>query len=450
MIAILGGGISGLSVAYQLKKQGKNFVLIEKEQELGGKILSKQKDGFTLEMGPNTVLINNPEIKELLDDLGLSSEVIHPDRQAIKNRFVLYQNTLEPLPSSPLTMIKSPLIGWSSLKRFFKEPFLPKVSHEESLADFSRRRFGNEIYENFIYPFVTGIYAGDPERMSIHFTLKILKEAEEKSGSVIRGMFKLMKAKKRANQTNQIPKQKIFTFNNGLHGLIKEMEKPITDNILLGCSVDSIRKVDSKYVIKYQDDIGNTNEKTVEHVVSTLPAHILSQKIDFDNEVQAALKGINYTPAFVYHFGYKKEDIAIPAKAFGVLSRREEKVPFLGVLFNSQFFNHAAPAGHELITVISGGEKLKNLAEHSEEKRFELIRESIEKLFNVKGSPIMINSTTWLHGIPQYEMGHQTILDAIHAFEERHSHFYIQGNFLDGISVSDCISNGIKFAKQLA
>src|SRR5690606_1579590 len=191
MIAILGGGISGLAAAYELQKAGKDFILLEAENHLGGKIKSTSIEGFQLEMGPNTVLINNVELMSLLDELNLNEHIIKPDSEAVKNRFVIKKGKIEAIPNSLSSAFKSNLFGISTLYRIFSEPFRKanKSEKEESLADFSRRRFGKQIYRDFITPFVSGIYAGDPEKMSVNHTLSILKEAEEKHGSVLKGMM---------------------------------------------------------------------------------------------------------------------------------------------------------------------------------------------------------------------------------------------------------------------
>lgn len=448
MILVLGGGISGLAVAYQLQQQNQEFLLVERDAEVGGKIQSVQTEGFTIEKGPNTVLINNKEIKALLDDLELTAQIVKPDPIAIKNRFVLYQNRILALPTSPSSAIKSPLVGWSTLFKVLGEPFYSKVEKEESLADFSRRRLGKQVYENFIYPFVTGIYAGDPEKMSMNFTLKMLKELELKHGSILRGAPKMMKANKAKAEKEQLPKEKIFTFKKGLQELPKTMASHFESKLRLSAEVISIHKQPGGgYEVKIKDEAGSIQLMTVDKIISTIPFHDFKRTLSSDAAGALKSQHIDYVPAFVYHFGFKKGDCNIPQKSFGLLSREKETVPFLGILFNSQFFPHTAPDDSELITVITGGAKLRQLKEMSDAERKEQVLQSINQLFEIEKAPIFQYSTTWLESIPQYNMGHQSIIDEIKMFEEQNEGLFIMGNYMDGISVSDCISKGVQFVK---
>ena len=198
MIAILGGGISGLTSAYELKKAGKDFVLIEANATVGGKIKTLSQSGCILETGPNTVLLNNGETKKLLEELKLWDQLIFPNEEAVNQRFVLKNGKIEAIPTSIKTAFKSKLISASTLLSILSEPLKKKKNSEleESLAAFVKRRLGNQIYEDLVTPFVTGIYAGNPEKMSINYVLNVLKEAEDQYGSILKGMPKIMKAKK--------------------------------------------------------------------------------------------------------------------------------------------------------------------------------------------------------------------------------------------------------------
>ncbi|KAA3648559.1 MAG: protoporphyrinogen oxidase [Bacteroidetes bacterium] len=449
MIAILGGGISGLSIAYTLKKAGKKFILLEADNEVGGKIKSRKQKGYTFELGPNTVLINNPEIKSLLDELNLNQEIIQPDELAVKKRFILCNGKMEALPSSPGSLFSSKLIGLRSIFKVLGEPFKKPLDGklEESLADFTRRRLGNEIYENFVYPFVTGIYAGDPEKMTMDYTLKILKEAEQNHGSIIKGMIKTIKAKKAENEASNIPKQKIFIFKDGLQRLPLRMAEEMSSEISYNSKVLQIIKLGQGYQINYTKE-GEECSVKVEKLISTLPVHHLTNLITWNSDLTNALNQIHYVPAIICHFGYQKNDITTPEKAFGILSRKVETAPFLGVLFNSKFFPHTAPADKELITVISGGYKQEDFANWTVSKIQTTVKQAINDLFQSKNEPEFEHFYQWNQGIPQYEMGHKKIVAAIEKFELEHNGFHILGNFRDGISVSDCIANGIKFANS--
>ena len=445
MIVILGGGISGLSAAYQLKKAGKAFLLLEQKEHLGGIINSTSQNDFVLESGPNTVLVNNKETKELIEDLDLWKHLIFPDEEAAKSRFVLKKGKIEALPTGLAAAIKSPLIKWSTLFSILKEPFIKKAngSTEESLAQFTKRRLGNQIFEDFVTPFVTGIYAGDPEKMNINYTLNILKEAEQEYGSILKGMPRIMKKKKKINDAIGLPKQKIFSFKNGLNELIKAIESAIQEHVQLKTSIQSIEKLADQYKINYLSE-GIEKCTTATHVISCLPAYSLSAICSkFAPSLSNKLNEINYVPAVVMHFAVPKDQIKFKKKAFGILSRKEEKVPFLGILFNSRFFPHTAPNDMDLITVIAGGSRYPELIKKGDEEIKDEIINCIQPLLNIKGDLELLNLQKWQNAIPQYEMNYTPIENEIESFLKEHPNFYIASNFYKGISVSDCIKNAI-------
>ena len=444
MIAILGGGISGLSAAFELKKAGKEFILLEANKQVGGKIQSSQQQGFTLEHGPNTVLINNPEIKKLIEELGLWDELIFPEEQASSNRFVLKNGNIEPFPSGLKKMLKSNLFSFSTLLSVLKEPFNKSKSatEDESLAAFVERRLGKQILDDFITPFVTGIYAGDPYQMSAKYTMNLLKEAEEKHGSIVKGAFQIMKAKKLENEKYGLPKQKIFTFKNGLQQLITALQHKVEKEIQWEAICTKIEYSNKEYTIHYEQN-GAQQTITAAHVISALPAFALAELAhNFAYGLSSHLDQINYVPAMAVHFGFDTKNMAFPEKAFGILSRNAEQVPFLGVLFNSHFFPHTAPKGKDLITVICGGARYPEIVDKSDEEVIEEISACLKSLLGITGEFELTNIVRWKRGIPQYEVGYSKIESEIDLYLGAHHNFKIAANFYKGISVSDCVKNG--------
>lgn len=448
MIAILGGGITALSAALKLQKAGKEFILLEVQTTCGGKIQSKEVEGYTLEMGPNTVLINNAETKEFISELGLWNELIFADQEAVRNRFVLKKGRLEQIPTSIKSAFQSNLFTLKTFGKILTEPFKKANTSEqdESLADFSRRRLGKQIYEDLITPFVSGIYAGDPEKMSINHTLYVLKEAEQTSGSILRGMPKILKKRKEENAHWNPPKNKIFSFKGGLRRMIQVAEEKLSRHIQYGCQVLKIEKL-SPYSITYIQE-GKTKTIEVDSILSTIPATVLAEIIG-DKALAKNLKKVNYVPAIVTHLGISKEQLIFNKKAFGVLSRKNENVPFLGVLFNTHFFPHSTPNNKALLTIISGGYKNPEMVEMNSEQIVESIVSSLNQLEILKGKAELSHVLKWRDAIPQYELNYDVILSEIDRFQKENSNFFIAGNFYKGISVSDCIANGANLAAQI-
>jgi len=452
MIAILGGGITGLTVAHQLKKQGKEFVLLEAGPELGGNIQSHRHKDITFELGPNTVLMNKPEVKQMIEELNLSDQLIFANNEASKNRFVLKNNKIEAIPSSFSTLFSSRLFGLNTLLSILKEPFIRKKTdqQEESLATFIRRRFSDQILHDFVEPFVGGIYAGDPEKMSVSHSMKMLVEAEESKGSVLQGMIHLLKKRKKSKGYSQLPKQKIFTFPQGLQQIAKEVGEKIKGACVLNATVKQI-KVNAKngYTLEI-DQSGKKRTLDVDQVVSTVPAHVLSSLLEkVDNTFSKRLNSINYVPAIVTHLVYPKIRLRFSEKPFGILSRKNEEAPFLGILFNHSFFPHQSPNGKLLLTVISGGYKHRDLLDIPEEALIKKITSSVEELLKINYAVEYFHIKKWKKAIPQYELGYGKVKTAIRDFEKTHSNFHIGGNYYEGISVSDCIVRGVRIAQLL-
>lgn len=451
MIGILGGGITAVAAALQLKKAGKDFILLEAEDRLGGKIRSIQKEGYTLELGPNTVLINNPETEALLKELDLWKELIFADKKAVKNRFVLKKNRPEPIPNSLGKIFSSKLFGLNTFFSILKEPFVKGKADEkeESLADFSRRRFGSQILDDFITPFISGIYAGDPERMSVDHTLSILKEAEQLKGSVIKGMGKAIKQRKRGTPSGwKAPANKIFSFKNGLETIFQKAQERLGDKVVLNAKVKAILAEKESYWITYEKE-GSQRRVEVDQLISTLPSNCLVDLLP-ESIMKNQLMKVNYVPAIVCHIGIKKEQLIFKQKAFGILSRKFERVPFLGVLLNSHFFPHQSPQGEFLITVISGGYRNPNLMDKSDETILEEITASLRQLKIIEGKPKFNHVYKWQAAIPQYELGYSEILRSMEEFESKFQGIHFAGNYRNGISVSDCIANGTNLANKIS
>ena len=320
---------------------------------------------------------------------------------------------------------------------------------KESLAQFIRRRLGQQILDDFITPFVTGIYAGDPEKMSADYTMNILKEAEQEHGSIIKGMMKVMKEKKAENKRLGLPKQKIFTFKKGLQTLIEALEKNCGSAIEYGTLISSIHKKEDFYEINYTQD-GTKKSIKAEAITSCLPAHALANiSKNLSESLSNKLSKINYVPAVTLHISFPSSSTGFKHKAFGILSRSQEKVPFLGVLFSSHFFPHTAPSDKELLTVICGGNRYPELIDKEDKEIISEVNNSIRNLLNINSEIETLCLNRWKRGIPQYELGYSEIEKEIDQFLDENSNFYIAANYYKGISVSDCVKNGTLVARKL-
>ena len=303
---ILGAGISGLTLGYYLKKRDKSFLVFESSKSTGGNISTKNKMGFICENGPNTVLINNDSIQDLILNLKLKNDVIYPNNNNNK-RFLIRKGKLTKIPQSFGEFTKSNLLSFRVKIRIFFEIFIKKSRGNISVYDFFKTRFGTEFHDILIEPFLTGVYAGNTRKMSIRHVLKKIWEIEQKYGSVILGFIK-------KKSRNRMPKS--LNFKNGLSNLTNTIHLKIKDKIRFNSKITSISKIGNLYEITINNNIKYRCNK----LISTIPAYALSNII-FDKKLSEALKKISYYPIYVVHIGLEKHKIKKDISGFGVLTK---------------------------------------------------------------------------------------------------------------------------------
>ena len=431
---ILGAGISGLTLGYYLNNRDKDFLIFESRKYAGGNISTKNKKGFICENGPNTVLINNESIRDLISDLKIKNDIIYPNNNNNK-RFLIKKGKLIKIPQSFGQYIKSNILSLSAKIRISFEIFIKKSDNSMSVYDFFKRRFGKEFHDVLIEPFLTGVYAGNTRKMSIKHVLKKIWEVEQSYGSVILGFIK----KKSRNIT-----PKSFNFKNGLSDLTNKIQQKIKDKISFDSKITSISKIENLYEITVNNDIKYRCSK----LICTIPAYALSDII-FDKKLSQTLKKIPYCPIYVLHLGLEKQKIKNDISGFGVLTKPSDNKSFLGIIFNSRIFPHVAPPDKDLMTVMVGGTRQEQLLKTDKDLLFDKIIRDIRKLFSYDGRIIMKHDFLWDKGIPQYGLDHDYITNEIKNFENKNKDLHIMGNYVNGISVSDCIEKASILSKIL-
>ena len=433
-IIILGSGISGLTLGFYLQKKNKDFLIFDSSKSIGGNISTKNEKGFICENGPNTVLINNESVKYLISDLKIKNDVIYPNKNNNK-RFLIKKGKLIKIPMSLGQFIKSNILSLSAKIRIFFEIFIKKSDNNFSVYDFFKRRFGKESHDVLIEPFLTGVYAGNTRKMSIKYVLKKIWDLEQNYGSVTLGFIK-------KKSRNISPKS--FNFKNGLSNLTNTIHQKIKDKIKFNSKITSISKIGNLYEITVNNDIKYRCNK----LISTIPAYALS-KIIFDKKLSQTLKKIYYCPIYVLHLGLEKQKIKNDISGFGVLTKPSDNKSFLGIIFNSRIFPHVAPSDKDLMTVMVGGTRQKQLLKTDKDLLFDKIVRDVRKLISYDGQIIMKHDFLWDKGIPQYGLNHDYINKVIKNFENKNKDLHILGNYVNGISVSDCIEKASILSKKL-
>ncbi len=440
-VAVLGAGITGLTAARALSQKGIRVTLYEQGDTVGGVIQSRQSDGWLMELGPNTIMVRSRKVWELLDELGLNEQMLEAGSEA-KKRFVVYNDKAEALPMSLTDFITTPIFSAKAKLRLFREPFISASGEEESIARFVERRLGEEILDYAVNPFVAGIFAGDPQKLSLRHTFPKLHEFEKNHGSLFKGMFK-------GSQKNPAPKA-LISFRDGLAALPEALHEQLGNTVKLKRKVSNIRHSARGLELRFE------NGGTAEHdaVISTIPLHKLAscfaESENSASKPAQELTAVSYAPLSVLHLGYHKKQIRHPLDGFGMLVPEKENYDLLGALFSSSLFPGRAPEGYALLTCFIGGSRNPELAGSPKDRLVEKAQGDLDRLLGIEGTPKLVRHTFWEKAIPQYEVGYSKYLKKMNELESEYEGLFLAGNFRGGVSVPDCISGGFETAEKAA
>ena len=440
-VAILGAGISGLTVAFWLKKQGESVVCLEASDRPGGSITTWAGQGFRFELGPNTVLNNALEIDRLCEAAGILSERIKA-APASKKRFIVKDGALLALPGGPLGFLSTPLFSMGAKLRLMKEPFIGRATQEETIAQFVRRRLGEELLQYAVGPFVSGVYAGDPEKLSVrHATAKIYA-LEEKHGSLIRGAI--------AKRKGPAPAGGLFSFPEGLGYLPETLAASLGEGYRPHTAVLSVERAECGYKVRARGVDGAVSEIVARAVVSALPAKAAGAVLaplggDFAERIPA----LPYADVALVCMGFRRDQVAHSLDGFGFLAPEVEHRHVLGCLFTSSLFPGRAPAGHVALSAFVGGAMHGDRVAADEETILARTVDDLTPLLGLGGKPVLSRIVAWRPAIPQYVVGHGVNKEAACTFESANPGVFISGNLLYGVSVGDCIKNATAVAARV-
>lgn len=450
-VLVIGAGISGLTVAYRLKQAGWSVRVLETSGQPGGAIQTTRANGFLSEAGPNSFMMQNAGQASLISDLGLDSELCQPGSTA-RRRYLMRQGKLIAAPSSLWSALTTPLFSLPAKLRILCEPFVPKPPGlvEESLASFVRRRLGLEFLDYAINPFVGGIYAGDPEQLSVQEAFPRLAALESRHGSLMRGALAKKKAQRAARAAGELPFQPVMaSFEKGLQTLPLALARELGQSLSLRtCLLGLCGK--QRWHASWQteeEEIGGD----FDHVVIAVPAHQLN-RLPLTDTLRAALAPlapIPHPPVTSLFLGYRRDQVAHPLDGFGALIPAVEKRNLLGVLFSSSLFPERAPEGHVALTAFVGGTRQPELARRPIESILQKVHPELEQLLGIRGEPVVVRPTVWHKAIPQYVMGYARYRERMDKVEKDNPGLHLLGNYRGGIALGQCIDNALALADRL-
>jgi oxygen-dependent protoporphyrinogen oxidase len=459
-IVIVGAGISGLCTAHYLVKilsaagREAEIILFESEKVPGGKMRTVREDGFNLEWGPNGFLTNKPYSLDLVKELGIGDRLARSSDLARK-RFIFSGGRLHRLPETPLAFFASNLLSLRGRLRILGEPFAPgpPPGVDESLGDFARRRLGAEALEKLLDPMVTGIFAGDPDNMSLRSCFPLIHDLERKYGGLVKGMISLQRERRKAGEKREMsagPGGVLMSFDAGVQTLTDVLAERLSDGLHTAVAVESVRRSNGGFLLSLVEQ-GLRGEIDADALVLATPAYSAAAALgSLDPQISDALSAIPYSPISVVALGYEQATLGNPLDGFGFLIPRLEKRRILGALWDSSVFPNRAPAGKALIRAMVGGVRNPELAALPAGDLVALTREELASTMGITAAPALARAFFHDKGIPQYLVGHGKVLERIDGRLAAFPGLYLNSNAYRGIALNDCVLQSRLTAERIA
>jgi len=439
-VIVVGGGISGLACAFRLQQAGKAPLLLETNDHVGGLAGTLERDGMLVESGPQSFQGTAP-ILDLTKQVGMEGELLTADPKA--PRYVLQRGRLREIPMSPKALLTSSLLTpgsrWKIASEALRKTHPP--AQEESVADFVRRKFGHEILEYLVAPFVSGVYAGDPEKLSLRAAFPSLEEWERQYGSILRGAMK----SRPADQKSSGPPP-LCTFRHGMGSLMRAIGERLGGNLRLGTTASAIHPsgVASRPTFEVRvSSNGQAETINADAVVVATPAYVGSHLVSqLSNSMANTLCGIAYAPVAVVAAQYYTQQIGQSLQGFGFLVPRSEKLRILGTVWNSSLFPGRVREGQAVMTSFVGGATDPEIVQKPEAEIADLVHAENARVLKITGPPISTAVFRYPKALPQYNLGHGHIVEAIRDGERANPGLFFAGNYLEGPALGKCIEMG--------
>ncbi|TAK34549.1 MAG: protoporphyrinogen oxidase [Chloroflexota bacterium] len=457
-IVVIGGGAAGLASAFALKRAvdaGKelDWILLEKDNRLGGKIQTVYEDDFIVDGGPDCYLSEKPWMAQMAARVGISEQLLGSN-DARKKTYIYASRKLHELPDGVMMMVPTrflpfattSLFSWPAKLRMGMELFVPRKSDgaDETLASFVRRRLGRECLDRLAEPMVGGVHASDPEQMSLRATFPRFLEMEQKYGSLIRA-FIAARGKMPPPpppKPGAIPRTYFMTFQKGMQQITDAMADAAgREKLLTGKQVSCIEERPTQPHFRVHATDGTTYE--ADAVIVSAEAYLAASFLrELDNKLADVLDSIPWTSAATVSLAYRAERLGHDLHGFGFLVPGVEKCRLMAATFSSTKWLGRAPAGHALIRAFVGGPHNQALAELEDDEMIRTVRDELREIMGVEAEPEKAWVFRWLRGMPQYTLGHLERLEFIDRRIEDHPGLFLCGNSYRGIGTGDCMNSG--------
>lgn len=443
-VVIAGGGIAGLSAAWELSARGRRVLVLDARPRAGGVILTERVDGFVVDGGPDALLIQKPAAVALARELGLGDRLV--PTLVPRTAYIARGDRLIPLPEASFLgiptrvapFVTTRLFSWAGKARMAMEVAIPR-SHEddESIGSFMRRRFGQEMVRNLAEPLLAGIHAGDVERLSMRALFPRLLEAERTHGSLIRAM--------RAMQTTRSPDGAFLSFPDGINELVTALVAALpADTLRLGAAVARISGR-GPFVVT----LNSGEEIETRAVIAATPARVTAPLIQaLDPELATTMQALRYTSTAIVALGYRREQVRHPLAGSGFIVPRADRRFLMAGTWVSSKWPHRAPDGHVLLRGFAGGSGAEDALALPDDAIIERVADELRTRLDISGAPAMTRIFRWPDATPQHEVHHHRWLQAIDARLAALPGVLVTGSSYRGTGIPDCVADGRRTGAQ--
>ncbi len=456
-IAIIGGGITGLAAAYKLeqaKAAGVNieYDLYEQSDRLGGKIQTEHVNGFVIERGPDSFLARKQSMSRLAKEVGMEEELLANDTG---QAYVLRDNQLYPIPGGAVMGVPTEIQPFLTTRLFSPigklraagDFFLSRTASKDediSLGHFFRHRLGDEVVDHLIEPLLSGIYAGDLNKLSLKATFPQFQQMEEQHGSLIKGM-RASRAN-RPKRSEEKPKGMFLTFRNGLESFVQAIEKHLdAESIHTQTDITSIQKEGNQYRLQ----LANGESHMFDEVIMTTPPHVTASMLDHYSYFQY-LKEMEATTVATVALGFKKDAVRNPYEGTGFVVSKNSNHTITACTWTHKKWRHSTPEGHALLRSYVGRAGDSAIVWRSDEEIVKAVLHDLKQIMDIDGEPEFYRVTRWKQAMPQYNVGHTYKIMKIKEDIRRNlPGLHLCGAGFEGVGLPDCIDQGEAAVKRI-
>ncbi len=445
-VVIAGAGISGLGLGVELSRRGLDVLVLESEARAGGKIATRREDGWLCERGPASFSDRGSEVRAFLERVALTPRMLHAGPSA-KRREAVVEGAVHAIPSAPAEFLRSPLLPPLARARALGDLALPRGpaarGEEESVAAFARRRLGAVAGARLVYPLASGIYAGDPERISLRSAFPWIAGLEASDRSLLLGMARLVRE-------GHEPGSSLATFPDGMEELTEALARRLGPSLRRGVAVRRVERTGDGFRV-HAEEAGRAVEIEAPRVALAVPAHAAAEVVaPLDGRLAEAARGIEYLPVTLVHLGWPVAAFARPIEGYGFLVLPGERSPLLGAFYASTLFSGRAPDGSVLLAARIGGARAPDLAALEDGPVTALAVEEIRRLVGLRGKPSFSLVQRHARALPHYTLGHADRVAEADAAEGRLPGLFVTGNAWRGLGVAECIVQAGVVAERIA